>query len=251
MAKASQNKKTESSGRRKSAPGRLFLLSFIPFLVFSLGFIPVIVSVRLILYVVSFTTLLDYILLPFIIALELFILLISQILISGAIIRIFNIKYREGTYPYTTAENMAFKWMLLCQLYTPMRKILDTIPMGYVKAFYLRLLGMKIGRNNLIGGTIKDPCVTEFGNNITMGEYAILYGHIHNYEKGTITMKKVKIGNNCIIGAGAIIMPGVVMEDNAVLGAGALATKNHVLEKNKTYGGNPARKILVQKKKQT
>ncbi|RLI63775.1 MAG: hypothetical protein DRO67_05205 [Candidatus Asgardarchaeum californiense] len=138
---------------------------------------------------------------------------------------------------------MAFKWMLFCQLYTPIRKILEIIPMGYVKIVYLRLLGMKIGKNTLLGGTIKDPCVTEIGNNTTMGEYAVLYAHIHNYAKETITIKKVRIGNNCIVGAGAIVMPGVVMEDNSVLGAGALATKNRVLEKNKAYGGNPAKEI--------
>ena len=58
-----------------------------------------------------------------------------------------------------------------------------------------------------------------------------------------ITISKVKIGNNCIIGAGAIIMPGVVMEENSILGASALATKNQILEKNKIYGGNPAKEL--------
>ena len=102
---------------------------------------------------------------------------------------------------------------------------------------------MKIGSNSLVGGTIKDPCVTEFGNNITMGEYAVIYGHIHNYEKGTLEIKKVKIGDNCVIGAGAIIMPGAVMEPNAILAAGALVTQNQTLQKGKLYAGVPAQQI--------
>ena len=76
-----------------------------------------------------------------------------------------------------------------------------------------------------------------------MGEYAIIYGHIHNYEDETITMYRVKIGNNCIIGAGSIIMPGAILEDDVKLAAGAVVTKSQVLKKGKTYGGVPAKQI--------
>jgi hypothetical protein len=238
---------TKKSSKQTFPKIRFFLLSFIPFVVFSLGFIPPIVAAKLILYGIPFTNIAAFILLPFIMALELLILLVSEILISGAIIRVFGIKYDEGTYEYSVKDNTAFNWMLLCQLYTPMRKMLEIIPMGYIKIVYLRLLGMKIGENTLLGCTIKDPCVTEIGCNTTIGEYAILYGHIHDYQKGTLTINKIRIGNNCIVGAGAIIMPGVVMEDSAVLGAGGLATKNRVLEKNKIYGGNPAKEIQITK----
>ena len=108
---------------------------------------------------------------------------------------------------------------------------------------------MKIGKNTLVGGIIKDPCVTEFGDNTTMGEYAIIYGHIHNYQTGRIIINSVKIGNNCIIGAGSIIMPGAVLQDNVVLAAGAVVIQNQVLEKGKTYAGIPVKEIKISKKK--
>jgi len=129
-----------------------------------------------------------------------------------------------------------------------MRKILEIIPMGGIRIAYLKLLGMKIGKNTLVGGVIKDPCMTEIGDNTTMGEYAIVYAHIHNYEKGTITIAKVKIGNNCVVGAGAIIMPGVIMKDKSVLGASGLVTQNRVLDEDKIYEGIPAKEIKVNKK---
>jgi len=222
---------------------RYFLLWFIPFVVFSIGFIPLITSIMIIFNFLTFNKILDFILLPFIIYIELVILVFSEILISGVIIRMFNIKYNEGTYGYSFENKMAFKWMLICQLYTPIRKIFEIIPMGRIQKFYLKLLGMKIGRNTLVGGTIKDPCVTELGKNSTIGEYAVVYAHIHNYEKGTLRIKKVKIGDNCIIGAGAIVMPGVVMENNSILGAGGLVPKNHILKKGKIYVGNPLKEI--------
>ena len=138
----------------------------------------------------------------------------------------------------------SYRWMILCILYTPCRKIIETFIGGSLKNKYYRLLGMKIGKNTLVGGVIKDPCVTEFGNNTTMGEYSIVYGHIHNYEKGTISIDKVRIGNNCIIGAGAIVMPGAIIEDNVTLAAGALVTKKQILKKGKIYGGIPAKEIV-------
>ena len=103
---------------------------------------------------------------------------------------------------------------------------------------------MKIGTNSLVGGVIKDPCLTEFGDNVTMGEYAIIYGHIHNMQYETIFMDKIRVGNNCVIGAGAIIMPGVVLEDDVVVAAGALVPKGQVLMKGKMYGGIPAKEII-------
>ena len=106
---------------------------------------------------------------------------------------------------------------------------------------------MKIGNNCLVGGVIKDPCLTEFGDNVTMGEYAIIYGHIQNIEKSKIFMDKIKIGNNCVIGAGAIIMPGAILEDNVTLAAGALVKKGQVLKKGKTYVGVPAREVKKRK----
>jgi acetyltransferase-like isoleucine patch superfamily enzyme len=103
---------------------------------------------------------------------------------------------------------------------------------------------MKIGKNSLVGGVIKDPCLTEFGDNVTMGEYAIIYGHIHNMQYETIFMYKIRVGNNCVIGAGAIIMPGATLEDDTVVAAGALVTKGQMLSKGKIYGGIPAKEII-------
>jgi acetyltransferase-like isoleucine patch superfamily enzyme len=120
---------------------------------------------------------------------------------------------------------------------------------GGLKKTYLRMLGMKIGKNCIIGGVIKDPCLTEFGDNVTMGEYSIIYGHIQNIQYSTITMDKIKIGNNCIIGAGAIIMPGAVLKDDVKLAAGALVKKGQILKKGRTYAGIPAKEIKKKGKK--
>jgi acetyltransferase-like isoleucine patch superfamily enzyme len=234
----------KSSGNIKG----FFLISFILLIVFSLGFFPVIFAWRTLLFFVSFNKLWHFFILPFFIYFGIMITVFFQVLISGIVIHVFRIKYSPGVYAYSIDNKMSFRWILVCALYTPIRKILEIVSLG-IKNTYYRLLGMKIGDNSLVGGVIKDPCLTEFGDSVTMGEYAIIYGHIHNYEKGTITMDKVKIGNNCVIGAGSIIMPGAVIEDGVKLAAGAVVTKGQVLKKGKIYGGTPAKEIKKKKKK--
>jgi acetyltransferase-like isoleucine patch superfamily enzyme len=124
-----------------------------------------------------------------------------------------------------------------------MRKMFEIFPIGASKIRYYKLLGMKIGENTLVGGTIMDPCLTEIGDNCTMGLYAVIYGHIHDYEKETLTLSGITIGNNVVIGAGVLIMPGAVVEDDVKIAAGAVVTKGQRLKKGKVYAGIPAREI--------
>ncbi|MFO7678398.1 MAG: DapH/DapD/GlmU-related protein [Thermoplasmatota archaeon] len=235
---SSKDKKKQSSHSGKS-----ILVSFICFVVFSLCFIPLVVSARILIYFISFNQLWHWLLLPFILYIGIALFIVSLLVISGGIIKLFNIKYSPGTYEYSLKDKNSFRWVVVCSLYTPCRKLLEMVPVGRLKNIYFRLLGMKIGENTLIGGVIKDPCVTEVGDNTTIGEYAILYAHMHNYEKQILQIEKITIGNNCIIGAGAIIMPGAVIEDNVVVAAAALVKKNQILSKNKTYAGIPAKEI--------
>ena len=238
------NRNGKSKKHSRSVIGPI-LLSIILFIIFSLGFFPIVLAGKLLFYFLSFNKLWHFLMLPFIIYLGLLFLIISEISISGLIIKLFNIKYKPGTYEYSFFNRNTFKWILLCSLYTPCRKIIDMFPVGAMKNIYYKLLGMKIGENTLIGGVVKDPCVTEFGDNVTMGEYAIIYGHIQDYSKGIITISRIKIGDNCVIGAGAIIMPGATLQDNVKLAAGALVKQNQILVEGKTYAGIPAKEIIV------
>jgi hypothetical protein len=241
----------EQKRKKSSRPFWSYFFPLIPSCIFILGLIPVIVLffvVQRYFHYFSFATLWHFVLLPFVIYLGAVILFISELYITGGIIKLFHITYQPGTYEYSFRNKNTFKWTLICVLYTPFRKLLEMIPLGKIKQSYFRLLGMKIGKNSLVGGVIKDPCLTEFGDNVTMGEYAVIYSHIHNMQQETIFMDRIKVGNNCVIGAGAIIMPGAVLEDDVVVAAGALVTKGQILGKGKMYGGIPAKELLIKPK---
>jgi len=237
------NEKRPSCGTLGSKLRFIVFISIFPLIIFSIGVIPLIFWLIILFLVIPYNITLYLVLAPLITILSTYILLVSEILISGLFVKLFRVKYKEGIYEYSFSDNNALKWIFICQMYTPIRKIMETIPMGKIKNVYLRLIGMKIGKNSLVGGVIKDPCMTEIGENVTIGEYAILYAHIHNKQQGTITIKPIKIGTNCVVGAGAIIMPGVEMKDNSTLAAAGVVTKNRILEKNKVYGGNPLKEI--------
>lgn len=223
-----------------------YLFPIIPSIFFIVGLAPVIIVFFVLqryLDFFDFTIYWHFLVLPLVLYFGAILLFLSELYITGGIIRILQITYQPGVHEYSFRNKNTVKWTLICVLYTPFRKFLEIFPLGRIKQHYLKLLGMKIGENSLIGGVIKDPCLTEFGSNVTMGEYAIIYSHIHNMQYETIFMDKIKIGNNCVIGAGAIIMPGAILEDDVIVAAGALVTKGQVLLKGKTYGGIPAKEI--------
>ncbi len=223
-----------------------YFFSLIPSFIFIVGSIPVIVGFFVLWYFhyFAFSTFWHFVVFPILIFVGAVLFFISELYITGVIIHLFHITYQPGNYEYSLRKKTTFKWTLICVLYTPFRKFLEIFPLGKIRQSYLRLLGMKIGVNSLVGGVIKDPCLTEFGDNVTMGEYAIIYGHIHNMQYNTIFMDRVRVGNNCVIGAGAIIMPGAVLEDDVVVAAGALVTKDQILLKGRIYGGVPAKEII-------
>lgn len=228
---------------------RRFLLTFIPIILFSLSLLPTITLNWLFFRYVFYRSWWGLVLFPFELILTILLLIGCLLVITGGFIKVFHITYSEGTYANTLEEKPVFHWMLVCQLYTPMRKVLEAIPLGKVKNWYLRLLGMKIGKDCLIGGIIKDPCCTSFGDQVTMGEFAVLYSHVHDKAKSTFSVKKVHVDDRCVIGAGAIIMPGCYMQKKSVVGAGGIVPKNSVLKNDRVYVGNPVQEKPKRKTK--
>ena len=227
----------------KSKSLSFIMLTISSFLILSIGLFPTVLYGYVLYKFMNFSIWWQWLLIPFLFYIGCVLTLYSELLISGGIIRLFHIYYTSGEFTYSYTDNDAFKWILICSVYTPFRKIIEIFPVGNIKNTYYRLLGMQIGENTLVGGVIKDPCMTSFGSNTTMGEYALIYGHITNYAKESITIKPVSVGDNCVIGAGAIIMPGVTIEDNVIIAAGALVTQDQHLKSNKIYAGVPAKPL--------
>jgi acetyltransferase-like isoleucine patch superfamily enzyme len=221
---------------------RLFALLVATILCYSCAFfIPlvflyeVIVSLHLALFLhlflISVSLVVSYLLLVF-----------SMIGFSTLFIRVLRVRYTEGDYPSTIHEKTAFKFILSYALYFPTYKVIGFLDLPPVKVLFLKMIGCKIGKNVVLSGDewIFDPYVTEIGDNTTIGARSIITGHIGERH---LIVKKIRIGNNVLIGGDCFIMPGAVIEDNVVLGAKSLVLKDQVLAAGKMYAGIPAHEI--------
>ncbi|WP_396146801.1 acyltransferase [Flavobacterium sp.] len=109
--------------------------------------------------------------------------------------------------------------------------------------------GMKVGKNcyGLIGCTIDyaHSWLIEIGDDVVFAPQVYLLAHDTSTKRSLdyTRIGKIKIGNNCFIGARAFIMPGVTIGDNSIVGAGSIVSKS--VPADVVVAGNPARIICT------
>ncbi len=120
-----------------------------------------------------------------------------------------------------------------------------------VQLFYLRLAGVKIGKNTMISLGAKidvhrgsvfigDNCLITHGCKILSHDGSMRLINPHDSGAG-----HVKIGNNVFVGVNAIILRNVTIGDNCVIGAGSVVTED--VPECSLVLGNPARVIKTLK----
>lgn len=142
---------------------------------------------------------------------------------------------------------------------------IGNIPLHFVRRFFYRLVGIKIGRNSTIhcrtrfynpqnitigdGTIIGDNCFLDgrdkltIGNNVDIASSVMIYNSEHdiNCEDFKPITAPVEIDDYVFIGPRAIILPGVKIGKGAVIAAGAVVTKN--VADFQIVGGVPAHEI--------
>jgi len=227
--------------------GRLFLLIIVVIICYSCAFFIPIVFLYEVIKFLHFSSFIHLFLFSVSIAFSYLILVFSMIGSSALFIRLLRVRYKEGDYGTTIKDRTSFKFILSYALYFPTYKVIGFLNIPPIKVLFLKMIGCKIGKNVVLAGDelIFDPYVTEIGDNTTIGARSIITGHIG---EGHLIVKKIHIGNNCLIGGDCFIMPGVIIEDNVVVGAKSLVLKDQVLKTGKMYAGIPAHEINTPEK---
>lgn len=107
--------------------------------------------------------------------------------------------------------------------------------------------GLQVGMNFSYGkNCFFDPSfcfLIDIGNNVTFSTRVHILAHDASIKKHLNYSKvgKVKISNNCFIGANVTILPNVKIGESSIIGAGSVVTKNVPAEE--VWAGVPARKI--------
>jgi len=118
--------------------------------------------------------------------------------------------------------------------------IADIIPSSFMDNLILKVFNVKTNfSNNISDGTI-DTEFIEFGKNVIIGKGSSIKSSF--LFKGNLIIKKIKIGDNVVIGSYSFIGPGTQIGDDTILGAMSVTKFNQRLEPNSMYYGDPLEK---------
>jgi acetyltransferase-like isoleucine patch superfamily enzyme len=136
------------------------------------------------------------------------------------------------------------------------KKIRDFIwkrkdPIGYA-----RKIGVTVGEKcRFIGSPDwgSEPWLISIGNHTETSCHVVFITHdgatwcfrdTDEY-KGVIKYGRIRIGDNCFIGAHSMILPGVTIGNNSIVAAGSIVTKS--IPTGEVWGGVPAKYIMKTK----
>ncbi len=218
------------------------LLILIPFLALSLGLLPPVALLVFVVEHLNLGNLLHVLFLCFLLVALFVLLMFSETLVPAVFIKILRLRNDEGTYELSMRDKAFFKFALFNVLYQAPLKLVAPFRVMILRRIIYRLSGMRLGRTSTLSGTeqIFDPFVTEVGEGTFIGGHAKIFGHVL---EDRFIVRKVKIGDHCLIGGDCCIMPGAVIEDNVTVGIRSLVLKDQVLKKGGTYAGVPAKEI--------
>lgn len=224
----------------------LLIIIFI-FVVYSLILIPPIIFFIYIFRFFDLTNILYIIAFCFFLTFEFLFFIVCQTIIPGLFLKILRLKIDEGEYDILERDKKLFKMALLPFLYNVPLTLLNVFKLINFRMFLHRCAGAKIGKNCFIPDTaiLYEPYLIEIGDNTILGADCKISAHV--VENNKMIFKRVKIGNNCLIGGEVMVLPGAVIENNVIVGVKSLVSKNNVLEKGKTYVGIPAKDLTLKK----
>jgi acetyltransferase-like isoleucine patch superfamily enzyme len=169
------------------------------------------------------------------ISLGYFIFGLMLIVLVGLFRTILGLRLKEGTYPLFSGE--AMKWAFISSLFLMIHyTFIDFILLTPFANLLFRLLGAKLGKNvHFNSKYVFDATLLEIGDNTVVGGGAIINCHI--VERGSLKLRKVKIGSNVLLGSHCTIMPGCEIGDRAIIAAGTIVPKGTVVPERTVYAG--------------
>ncbi|NVM28967.1 MAG: hypothetical protein HWN65_08985 [Candidatus Helarchaeota archaeon] len=152
-----------------------------------------------------------------------------------------RITYPEvGTYRVSMDEPQTRAFMIKINIRSFGRWLYYFFHLKFLRAFWMRQQGVKIGKNVKLAKYIEDEEFQEFGDNTYMAKSVGFSGHMMDNEYLVVT--ETIVGKNCIFEhlSGGV---GATIGDNSVFRELTGAMKGYVCRGNAIYQGIPCKKI--------
>lgn len=178
-----------------------------------------------------------WLLLPLSIYGNIFLFAFSIIISSAGIFKLLNKLHppREGVFE-KGSKDWKYMHRRFWTAYFPIW-LARALPLPWVDIFVYRLFGVHIGKNVVAYEGYIDPEFVEIGDFTMTSLNICIFSHLIYHDK--LIIKRVKIGNECIVGPQTIITPGTIMQDRAVLGANSYTSIGQELKSDLIHVGTP------------
>ena len=123
------------------------------------------------------------------------------------------------------------------------------------KVKYLKKRGAKIGKGTRFLSGVDclgtEPYLVEIGKDCLISSEVAFFTHdggmkvinsLKRFSKPLDKLGKIKVGDNCFIGARSTILPGVTIGNNVIVGVAAVVSKD--VPDNSVVAGIPAKTIM-------
>lgn len=112
-----------------------------------------------------------------------------------------------------------------------------------LRCLFLRGMGAEIDGTFVMASRamLADPWFFKAGRNCVLGVGSVVTAHY--VQQNVVTLERVELGDNVVIGARAFISPGVRIGSNVVIGANAMVPRRTVIPDGEFWAGNPAARI--------
>ena len=168
---------------------------------------------------------------------NIFLFAFSIILISAGIYKILNKLHapREGTFE-KGSKDWKYMHKRFWTSYFPLW-LARALPLPWMDIVFYRLFGIKVGKNVVLYEGYVDPLFVEIGNFTMTSLNICIFSHLIYHDK--ILIKRVKIGEACVVGPHTIVAPGTIMQDRAILGVNSYTWIGQELESDLIHVGTP------------
>ncbi len=162
----------------------------------------------------------------------------SIVLFSALINAILNKSHppREGTFE-RGSKDWKYAHRRFWNAYFPIW-LVRALPLPWLDIAAYRFFGVRIGRAVVAYEGYIDPLFVEIGDQTMTSLHICIFSHLIYHDK--MIIKKIKVGENCIVGPHSILFPGTILKDNAIMGANSYTMIGQVLEGNLIHIGRPA-----------